>query len=69
MSKKINLVIIGAGKIAEEHLKVISTLKELMFSVFVLEQLLKQNLSNKYKVKNYSTDAVLVRKIEKLLME
>ena len=32
MSKKINLVIIGAGKIAEEHLKVISTLKELNVS-------------------------------------
>ena len=69
MSKKINLVIIGAGKIAEEHLKVISTLKELNVLCICSRTTSKAKiLSNKYKVKNYSTDAkFFIKKNRKII--
>ncbi len=54
---KINIVIVGAGKIALEHCKVLSSLKEINLLCICSRTLKKaNNLARKYKIENTTTD-------------
>ena len=58
MSKKINIVIVGAGNIAREHLKALIKIKNINVLCICSRTISKAiNLSQKYKIKHCSSNA------------
>lgn len=70
MSKKINIVIVGAGNIAREHLRALAKIKNINVLCICSRTLTKAiNLSQKFKVNNYSSNAKLFIKENKNIID